>query len=176
MSPPLQGFQQAVAIYPRSSKVNSLSRCASSKCDENFVTDPNHEPPPPTQPYAPPEEGINVLLFLQYYSQLNLPTRDHILESNTMATQISRTEDLKELRQILNQGIDDLLQELESHGRKPPSLKPIDPQDLLAPPVGEKPRKSIVRVCEKLTTLVQGPIDVCTSTSRVYPSPIICQP
>jgi hypothetical protein len=93
-----------------------------------------------------------------------------------MATQISRTEDLKQLRQIINKGIDDLLQELESHGRKSPSLNPIDPQDLFAPAVGEKPRKSIVRVCEKLTTLVQGPIDVCTSTFPVYLVPIICQP
>lgn len=78
-----------------------------------------------------------------------------------MATLISKTEDFKDLRRILNQSIDDLLVELENNGRKPPSLKPIDPQDLLAPPVGEKPRQSIVRVCEKLTTLVQGPIDVC---------------
>ncbi|KAL5331801.1 hypothetical protein ACEPPN_001339 [Leptodophora sp. 'Broadleaf-Isolate-01'] len=76
-----------------------------------------------------------------------------------MATLISKTEDFKDLRRILNQSIDDLLVELENNGRKPPSLKPIDPQDLLAPPVGEKPRQSIVRVCEKLTTLVQGPID-----------------
>lgn len=82
----------------------------------------------------------------------------------TMATLISKTEDLKELRQILHQGIDDLLLELESHGRKPPSLKLCDPVELLATPVGEKPRRNIVRACEKLTTLVQGPMDVCIFT------------
>ncbi|KAG4429005.1 hypothetical protein IFR05_015515 [Cadophora sp. M221] len=92
-----------------------------------------------------------------------------------MATQISKSEDLKELLQILNQSIGDLLLELEINGRKPPSLKPIDPQDLLAPPVGEKPRRSIVRVCEKLTTLVQGPIDWLMQSTGGHTFPAVLE-
>ncbi|KAK1854085.1 hypothetical protein CCHR01_03278 [Colletotrichum chrysophilum] len=75
-----------------------------------------------------------------------------------MASSISKTQDLKELRQILHQSVDDLLLELENDARKPPSLDELNTDTLLAPPVAESARQSIVRACEKLTALAQGPM------------------
>ncbi|KAF5490301.1 Cytochrome P450 monooxygenase hmp1 [Colletotrichum fructicola] len=75
-----------------------------------------------------------------------------------MASSISKTQDLKELRQILHQSVDELLLELENDARKPPSLDELNTDTLLAPPVAESARQSIVRACEKLTALAQGPM------------------
>lgn len=80
----------------------------------------------------------------------------HFLPTNVL--KVSDTEDLKELRQILHQGVDDLLEELEIHERKLPSLKPCTPDDVFAAPVGVLARRNIIRACEKITSLVQGPM------------------
>lgn len=77
-----------------------------------------------------------------------------------MASSISKTQDLKKLRQILHQSIDELLLELENDARKPPSLDELNTDILLASPVAESPRQCIVRACEKLTAFVQGPMGV----------------
>ncbi|KAF6794659.1 O-methyltransferase family protein [Colletotrichum musicola] len=77
-----------------------------------------------------------------------------------MPTDISKAQDLKVLGQILHESIDGLLLELEIHGQSPPSLEQLNPEVLLAPPAGDGPRQRIVRACEKLTALVQGPMGV----------------
>ncbi|KAL0934963.1 O-methyltransferase family protein [Colletotrichum truncatum] len=98
--------------------------------------------------------------FLSQRSPVGGPAKTNQCDLRITPATISKTEDLKELRQILNQSIDELLLALDNNGRDPPSLQQCNPEALLATPVGEKPRRNIVRVCEKLTTLVQGPMDV----------------
>ncbi|KAK1974763.1 S-adenosyl-L-methionine-dependent methyltransferase [Colletotrichum cereale] len=89
-----------------------------------------------------------------------------------MATAISKTENLEELRQILHQSIDELLLELDTHSQSHPSLKQRNPEDLLMAPVGKTPRMIIVRACEKITTLVQGPMDwmMRSTGGHVFPA------
>lgn len=81
--------------------------------------------------------------------------------SQNVLSNIAKTssiEDLRTLRQILHQGIDDLLRELETHGRGPPSTRPCTEEEVFDTPVGTRPRRNIVRSCEKIISLVQGPM------------------
>lgn len=86
-----------------------------------------------------------------------------------MTSNISKAQDLKVLGQILHESIDELLLELKLHGQALPSLEQLNLEVLLAAPVGDGPRQRIARACEKLTTLVQGPMGV--STTLVYRIP-----
>lgn len=97
--------------------------------------------------------SVSVLPSVQSHMHIR---KDNVDQSN--ATKFSKTEDLKVLRQILHQGVDDLLQELERHGRKPPSLKPCNAEEVFAAPIGTEPRRNIIRTCEKMISLVQGPM------------------
>nr|XP_036575561.1 o-methyltransferase [Colletotrichum truncatum]KAF6782150.1 o-methyltransferase [Colletotrichum truncatum] len=110
--------------------------------------------------------------FLSQRSPVGGPAKTNQCDLRITPATISKTEDLKELRQILNQSIDELLLALDNNGRDPPSLQQCNPEALLATPVGEKPRRNIVRVCEKLTTLVQGPMDwmMQSTGGHVFPA------